>query len=296
MLEFVKRPVYRWYTRRRGREAIAALEARLRTDEPIVLVHQMGRAGSMTTVNSLRNAGLGLPIYHTHWLHPKNVTERLVDLKSQGLSEARYPLNVRVGRLVSDELQRVGPAARNWKLVTVFREPVARNVSVFFLSIEIFVENFARRYERGELDTATLLGIFLREFPHDQPLVWFDMEMAEMFGVDVYRHDFPHEQGYRVIHDGRVDLLLIKMEALNDCYRNAFSDFLGVDVPALANTHITEADPARPMYGDFLRQAMLPADYLDRMYKSRFATHFYSDAELASFRSKWSKAGAAGNA
>jgi putative capsular polysaccharide synthesis protein len=289
MLEVVKRPIYEWYTRRRGRNTIASLESHLRTHDPMLLVHQMGRAGSMTTVNSLRGAGITLPVYHTHWLHPRNVEKRLARFRD--VAESGHPLNVRVGRRISDELQRVGPARRDWKLVTVFREPVARNISVFFLSIEVFVEDFARRHARGELDNAQLLSIFLREFPHDQPLVWFDMEMAEMFGVDVYRQPFPHEQGYQVLRNDRVDLLLIKVEALNACYRSAFAHFLGVNVPELAQTHVTEKDPSRPMYQDFIRDTVLPDEYLDRMYQSAFARHFYSDAELARFRRKWSTAG-----
>ena len=128
----------------------------------------------------------------------------------------------------------------------------------------------------------------MRDFPHDQPLFWFDMEMGEMFGVDVYQTPFPQEKGYQVVRTAGVDLLLIKIEALNSCYREAFADFLGVDVPELLQTHITERDPTRAMYADFVKNAVLPEEYLDRMYASRFARHFYSPDELAAFRKKWS--------
>lgn len=286
MLEFAKRHVYEWATRRKNQRTIEALESDLRSSTPLLLVHQMGRAGSMTTTRSIRSSRLAIPIYHTHWLHPRNLAKRLA--KFEGVPETRHPLNVRVGRRVSEELQREGPSRREWKLVTVFREPVARNISVFFLSIDAFVEDFARRYAKGELNHESLLEIFLRDFPHDQPLVWFDMEVGEMFGVDVYQTDFPREMGYQVIRKTGVELLLIKIEELNSCYRDAFADFLDLDVPELLQTHITELDPTRHMYADFVKSAVLPQEYLDRMYQSKFAQHFYSPAELESFRKKWS--------
>lgn len=286
MLELLKRPLYDWYTRRRGQNTVSALESDLRLGAPILLVHQMGRAGSMTAVRSLRSARLSLPVYHTHWLHPRNVEKRLA--KFRDVQESRHPLNVRVGRRISEALLRDGVGRREWRLVTVFREPVARNISVFFLSIDVFVENFARRYASGELDNGKLLDIFLREFPHDQPLTWFDMEVRETFGVDVYEYPFPRERGYQVVRTEHVDLLLIKLEELNGCYRDAFAEFLSVDVPGLAQTHITERDPSRPMYKDFVRDAVLPVEYLERMYRSRFAEHFYGPEELARLWRRWS--------
>lgn len=286
MFDFLKEPLYKWHTRRRNQRTIAELEAHLEAHAPLLLVHQMGRAGSMTTTQSLRSSGIALPVYHTHWLHPDNIAKRLA--RFADVPESHHPLNVRVGRRISEELLRESTDRRKWNLVTVFREPVARNISVFFLSIEVFVENFSHRFERGELSNDALLEIFLREFPHDQPLLWFDMEMLEMFGLDVYHYPFPKHEGYQIIRTKPVDLLLIKIEDLNRCYQGAFGEFLGVDMPRLEQTHITEQDPTRSMYQDFLKNAVLPDEYLDHMYQSRFAQHFYSSEELAAFRRKWS--------
>lgn len=285
MLESLKQPLYNWLTYRRGARKIAALETDLQGDKPLLLVYQMGRAGSMTTVATLREAGVDLPIYHAHWMHPDNLQKRFN--RWAGVREARHPLNVRVGRRIAEHLRARGPGARDWKLVSVFREPVARNISVFFLSIDDFIKDFSRRYENRDIDNAEVLRVFMDKFPHEQPLKWFDMEMAQMYGVDVYRYPFPKEHGYQVIRQDRVDLLLLKVEELNRCYREAFSAYLGVDVPALQQVHITERDPSRPMYRDFIRDAVLPADYLDQMYESRFARHFYRDDEIAAFRRKW---------
>lgn len=281
--------LHEWSTRRKNQRTIDTLEAVLDSNDPILLVHQMGRAGSMTTVNTLRSAGLDLPVFHTHWLNPASVEKRR-DWVSH-LPESHQPLNVRMSARISAQLQREGIGRRSWKLVTVFREPIARNVSVFFLSIDAFVENFQQRYRRGELDNETLMEIFLDRFPHEQPLQWFKQEIWDVFGIDVYEQAFPEHSGYQVIRAGRVDLLLLKLEQLNDCYQNAFQDLLEIEIPGLEHTHVTELDPAKPMYTDFVQNAVFPTEYLDHMYESAFARHFYTDRERETFRLKWSTAG-----
>ena len=278
--------LHEWNTRRNAKETLRSLNRILATEDPILLVHQMGRAGSMTTVNTLRHAELDLPIFHTHWLNPTSVDKRLSWVTD--LPESYRPLNVRVGARIANHLKQQGRGRRNWKLVSVFREPVARNVSVFFLSIDAFVDNFHERYSSGELDNQQLLAIFLEKFPHHQPLEWFDHEIRAVFGIDILNYPARKEQGYQIIHSDNVDLLLIKLEQLNACHQQAFQEFLGVEIHNLRNTHITENDPGRPMYADFVKNTVFPEDYLDQMYTSDFAQHFYTDSEISSFREKWS--------
>lgn len=287
MLKATKQLLYDWSTYRRNLKSIGALEEHLRTQQPTLLVHQMGRAGSMTTVSTLKSTHLPMPVFHTHWLNPRNIQRRIDHFN--GAPDYRLPFNVRIGMRVSEALRRDGPGRRPWHLVTVFREPIARNLSVFFLSIEVFIKNFFRRHARGELSDAEVLEIFMRDFPHDQPLNWFDEEVREVFGVDVFEHPFPVEQGFQIIRIDNINMLLIKVEELNNCFERAFREFLGVDIPELRQTHITEKDPSYSMYRDFIDGVSFPQAYLDRMYDSRFARHFYTPAELAILRTRWGK-------
>ena len=287
VLAKVRQIAYEWETRRKNQQWIDSLRMHLKTSEPTLIVHQMGRAGSMTTVNSLRDAGITYPVYHTHWLHPDSIAERLRWLKD--VPENRHPLNVRVARLIADEIQAVGTSQRSWKLVTVFREPVGRNISTFFLTIENFIEDYFSRYEQGEIGFDQMLDIFIKEYRHERPLQWFDKEVNDVFGLDVYDHPFPHDAGYQIIRKGSVELLLIKLEKLNDCFQAAFREFLGVEIPNLSMTHITEEDPTFSMYKAFIQNVAMPQSYLDQMYDSRFAKHFYGQEEIEALKKKWSR-------
>lgn len=90
------------------------------------------------------------------------------------------------------------------------------------------------------------------------------------------RSDFPHDAGYQIFREGNVDLLLIKLERLNDCSQTAFEAFLGTRISNLAMTHVTEKDLTYAMYREFLQQVVMPADCLEQMYASRFARRFLS--------------------
>jgi hypothetical protein len=70
LLDTPRKLLYEWNTRRNAKKTLGSLDRALQSRDPVLLVHQMGRAGSMTTVNTLRASELNLPIFHTHWLNP----------------------------------------------------------------------------------------------------------------------------------------------------------------------------------------------------------------------------------
>ena len=43
------------------------------------------------------------------------------------------------------------------------------------------------------------------------------------------------------------------------------------------------------MYINFKQQITIPRNIIDRLYESKYASHFYSDTEIKSFRKKWQK-------
>ena len=89
MLDAIKRRLYEHLTHRRGQEKIHQLRRHLQTPDPIVLVHQMGRAGSMTTVGTLERADLGMPVLHSHSLNPRNIQRRVTYFAGRRCAENR---------------------------------------------------------------------------------------------------------------------------------------------------------------------------------------------------------------
>lgn len=284
---YLRKHYYKWIEDRAARKMLNALKAHVANDDDLILVHQMGRAASMTITNTIKSMNLNSPVYHTHWLNKQSVDERVARInswKKNGIG----PLNVRVSELLSPEIEK-RLIARQWKIVSVIREPVARNVSAFFLDIERFFPDFFERHQNNELPLELIADVFLKEFPHKMPLDWFDVEIQAPFEIDVFNADFDEQKGYMIIEDENVSLLVIKLEKLNTCFKGAFSEFFEQSPEALINTHVTSEDKTFGMYDDFLCEVELPESYLDEMYDCEYVRHFFSDEEVQNFRRKWSK-------
>src|SRR5205823_9682428 len=80
---------------------------------------------------------------------------------------------------------------RKWNLVSLVREPVARNVSHFFHAVIERIPDFYERLENKTLDMDYLSGMFLKD---DQVNLtcgwWFNSQVKELFGIDVYARRF----------------------------------------------------------------------------------------------------------
>jgi hypothetical protein len=133
-----------------------------------------------------------------------------------------------------------------------------------------------------------LLQFFLERYPHEAPLTWFDMELRPMFGVDVFATEFPKDQGYQIYHGEFSDLLLFKLEKLNQCAPEAIGRFLHVQDFVLARANVGEDKSYASLYDEFKKTVALPGSYLDRMYRSQLVQHFYGRDEIDRFRARWS--------
>jgi hypothetical protein len=265
-----------------------------RNDKPLLLVHTMGKVGSTTVAASLKARGVknSMAIYQPHFLSDEGMTfvERL---STEGVggweklstNDRRFLLS---SHLLNRELRRMRAADERVKVIAMVRDPVATNLSGFFHNhiwwpAEIKAQCGAP--SAGCLDA--LHRRFLDHYPHDVPETWFDMEVRPLYGVDVFAAPFDRDRGYAIYHSDFADVLVLKLEKLNQCAAAAFRDFLGLDDFQLVESNKAEDKSYADIYKAFRKQTTLPESYLDRMYKSRTARHFYTQEEIATLRRKW---------
>jgi hypothetical protein len=85
------------------------------------------------------------------------------------------------------------------------------------------------------------------------------------------------------------DLLLIRVEDLNRCASQAFSEFLGLPELPLINENVGSAKAYASLYKTFKDSVKLPESYIDQMYATKYMRHFYSDREIAAFKKRWAE-------
>ena len=199
-------------------------------------------------------------------------------------------------------------------LVALTRMPLDHAVSVFFQAFHLIILkpsyphrhfHFPRLYKAilsgplqrlldGNLTLDELRGLFLNEFEYDASTFsgyrWFDDQIKEPFGIDVYAKSFA-EDGYEEYRNGGTRLLVMKYE-LDDLVKlRLLGDFFKLWVPwEMPRVNETDRHPnLGELYRRFKREVKLPKEYVERACESRYFKHFYTPAEIEQQRRKWSE-------
>lgn len=256
-----------------------------------IIVYQMGKVGSSSVV-----AGLEARNYDVFQVHV--LTKEWIKRVEAQYEKASRDHN----RGIIDEHLLASMFVRGWldrgfdgkrpQVVTLIRDPVARNMSSFFQTFPIYFSDLAAQFRKADISydekIDQLIEIFLTKFEeHDTPINWFDEHFKPVFGVDVYQTSFPHESGYQIYRGENCDVALFRLEDLRRTAPSAMAEFLGDAAFELRDTNLASEKEYSSAYDQFKKGIRLPTSYLDRMYNSRFSKHFYTDQEIAQFRKRW---------
>lgn len=260
---------------------------------PLLAIYQMGQVGSSSVYEALKAALPERLILHLHSLTPE-VIARGHETYARAFPAQRW---VHTHLLDSEHLRgllQTGSLSERLPVVTLVRDPVARNISNFFHRIGVHSPEL-RFHEKVETQPAEelareLVPLFLEQFNHERSQEWLDAELKTHLGVDVLAQPFERSGGFGHYRGERADVLLLKTERLGDCASEAFRQLLGAPGIRVPRVNDTDRKAYAAVYREFRRIVELPESYLDRLYGGRLASHFYSDEELAAFRSRWRSA------
>ena len=270
-----------------------------RHERPPVIVFQMGKVGSTSIKRSLEALNLDLAVYHSHLLTKERIAETEKKRKKFfGTERESYLKRPWLNQFLHKEIVKKHNG-KKWKVITLTRDPIARNVSTFFENLEVqAIERngtFEVRSDYYDIlrtvvtlnDMQVLIDLFFSKLRHESSLEFFDRELKEIFGVDVYVSEFPKTKGYNIYRSTRADVLLIRLEDLNARAGQAFNEFLNIDNFILKSENVGSQKIYAPLYKRFLQTITWPESYLDKFYESKFMNHFYTENEIKGFRKKW---------
>lgn len=230
---------------------------------PPVFVFQMGKVGSYALHRALFKWWPGVVVHRHHlWDRFDDAAIRAIERSCFGGKRPVY-------------------------LISLAREPIARNVSDFFETYEWYFGTSIT--ERNET-VPELQETFLSEHRHSVPLVWFDERLRPVTGIDVYASTFP-PRGYQEYHRENIHLLVMRTDLENKTKSEVVKKFLpdrAEGVPSVERKNSANDKPYQELYGEFKAQFIPPKWYLEYMYNSRYARHFFTEDELTFFRKRWS--------
>ena len=254
-------------------------------DGPI-FVYQMGKVGSRSVYEALVDLRPTVPVYHGHVL--EDLDNMAESIKKQFPNPVRSLRVIRAGKRLRQLID--SNPKQHWHIITLVRDPIARNVSRFFHSIEEVIPDIRRQFDSGTISCDEFLVAFLEKWERHSAAGWFDLQFKPVFDIDVYSRDFPMSQGFDIIQQGRFSVLLLRLEDLDARAGQALNKFLGIPDLKLKRENTSNEKWYKNIYREFVSKVVLPDEYLDEMYNSKFSQHFYSTEEIKTFRAKWSRA------
>lgn len=274
---------------------LAGIVGRLRTrwqyrgDGPIVVVHQMARVGSKAVRQAIRRDAPGVRSFHTHYLNPVTL-QRMRDVFRRAYERTGRPGFYREHLHAWWLAERIREGAYgDWRIITLVRDPVARTVSAFFRHLPLHHPELGGRFLEDLANVSQLIELF-REPDHPEhrfALDWFDDEVRDVFGVDVFDRPFPKDGGGAVYPCEAGQLLVLRTEDLSTAGGRAIGRFLGIGPLELGHTNRSSDLQYAAAHSRFMTELRLSPAYLDRMYGSKLARHFYDAGEIAAFRARW---------
>jgi len=232
----------------------------LRNNIP-VLVYQMGKVGSSSVTHSLSRQYPGV-VLQAHYFKPNHKDWRVRRLYHWVMSGAN-PLYI----------------------ISLTREPIGRNVSAFFQN---FQNHTGVPYHKSNFSLEELKAIFLSRFADGRPIRWFDKNIKENFGIDVYASSFP-KCGYATYYHKKNRLLVMRSEINDNEKAKVISGFLGLSDFQLFSRNIGADKEYASTYMDFTRNVKFPSGYIDKMCKSKYFNYFYEQDVVIEVRKRWSE-------
>lgn len=252
-----------------------------------ILVYSPGKVGSTSVEVTLERLRLPNPIFHIHfmdWDYLKEVEEYLQQFSPD------YSGHISTGKGLRFFADRTWGKVR-WKLITLVREPIGREISDLFENLRTFPD--LRELHGDALAEAAirhmqeLFAAF--DASTDYAENWFDRELKKVFGFDLYAAPFDPSQGYAIYTAQHADLLLLRLEDLSRVGEQALGEFLGLKNVHLVNANQGKQKPYQQAYRQVVDKLRFSVTTLEAIYNTRYTHHFYSSAEIETFKEHWGR-------
>lgn len=236
----------------------------------IVIVYTMGKVGSSSVYYTLMKSFPFRKIFHNHFLSSEWLTERLPNTP--------FMRNI---RLAKPTLRAVDRPDQEIYYICMMREPIGRDLS-----------NVVQNYNHNEIDIHnTSLGDLIPQIASDNHMFfedWFNTDFTGHIGKAVISFPFNPVEGFSIHRiDQRKHLLLLKVEAIDDVFEKAISEFLGVQVDPQFRFNESSEKSEADFYKALKKSYRLPRNKLKKIYDSNIIKHFYDKSERAALIEKW---------
>lgn len=246
------------------------------SNQPCIIIYTMAKVGSLSIYTAIRNQ-TNIPCFHLHTLNEAEENASLQQCFNQGLlPDSRSA--------VSFVANTVMQSKRKVQFITLFRNPIERNISAFFDAFELYVGLKPNEYKGT---TEKLIELYHRNLPHLYAIEWFEKQFRRDTGINIYDYDFNQELGYQKISNSQFDVLLLNSSINDSLKESLIADFLSQKTIKLKNVNVTAESSKAKLYKDFKNTIKFKKEYLDQLLLSSYSQHFFTKDEIERTYKRW---------
>ncbi|RCK18815.1 putative capsular polysaccharide synthesis family protein [Thalassospira lucentensis] len=249
-----------------------------------VLVYQPGKVGSSSVCNSLSYAGI--PATHVHMLTEEFIFDLVPELAWVPTASQLEAIQL-ASRICNEKIR----SSARLKIISLVREPISRDFSHFLYHVDELKRN--NYFQASEPSLANCAEGILRRATQNgkcssgYQFEWFTKELQKVFGVNVFEYPFNREAGYTIIKENNIELLLIKLEKLNEL-ESVIGEFVDAPDFKIINTNEASNGKNKKLYLYFRQSVKVPEVVAEMYYgANKYFNHFYSLEEKKAFCRKW---------
>lgn len=245
--------------------------------EPI-LIFTMAKVGSLSVYSSIKKHS-NFSTFHIHSLDENEVKEGdEVCFKNGIYPDSHSPVPLINRKIINNQ--------QPYKIISLFRNPVDRNLSAFFDAFKLYTGVMPMNY-KGSM--SMLKDIYFQKLPHLYPINWFSKQFFSGTGINIYDHAFDKEKKYSIYQYENVELLMM------DCYledkekERLISEFTKINNFSISNTNVTSESKSADLYKNFKNEVRFDKGYLDSLLDTPYVKHFFNEEDKEKTYNKWLK-------
>lgn len=238
--------------------------------EPPLVILTLGKVGSSSIYRSLKH-GYSAKVFHVHSLNIKNLLEsRRMVLESDRKS---VPFHNLVAYHLANKMKVEG--IRPYIIILV-REPISRAISEAYQNLDLISDTIEKNDSIDDVAMLSYLKSILND-PDQATMLdsWFDREIFQQFGLDIFKYD--RHSGFAVHDLPKARFLVLRMEDLNREFKSAMREFLNTDSEVeLLLDNIGNRKWYRESYKSLV-EYLKKTESGSLFKETRYYQHFYGD-------------------
>ncbi len=243
-----------------------------------ILVFTMAKVGSLSVYFSLKKRLSKNAIFHVHSLDEIQIKKGIqLCFQNKVYPGSKTPVFLINKKIITQK--------RPFKIVCLFRDPLERNISAFFDAFKLYTGIKPNDYNGG---SKKLKEYYDENLNHEFPLNWFDNQFFDATKINVYDYKFDKEQGYSTLKTDAIEILLINSDINDSVKEDLIKNFCNLKSFKLKNRNLSSSKEYALLNSNFKKQTKFSKEYLDLLYNSKYASHFFTEKHIINQKEKWS--------